>query len=169
MPRKAAPLSAGLDGDERAEQDHGRPEQPEHLAGTPARGVGADDGADERQQPRRAQHGAAEVEPAGSGTAALCDEDRRGDQCDGGHRDVDEEDPLPAERVDEHAAGDDAERPADARQRAPDAERDVALVSRGERDGEQRERRGGEQRGADALDRADGDQRFGGAGEAARE
>ena len=49
------------------------------------------------------------------------------------HRHVDEEDPLPAGAVDQHAAGDDAERAADAGQRAPDAERDVALTAGGER------------------------------------
>ena len=101
--------------------------------------------------------------------AALGDERGRREHGDGGDGHVDEEDPLPAERVDQDAAGDDAERAADAGQRAPDAERDVALTAGGERDGQQGEGRGGEQRGADALDGAGRDQRRLRSGEAARE
>ena len=178
MPRKAAPLSASaiaetpsprvaeqlqrdervggarLDRDERAEQDDGGDEQPEHLGRAPARGVGADHAVDQREQagggraPRRRSRSRARA-----CAPALGHQARRRDQAEQRDRHVDEEDPLPAGRVDEHAAGDDAERAADGGERAPDAERDVALAAGGERDGQERERGGGEQRGADALDR----------------
>ena len=92
-----------------------------------------------------------------------------GEQAEQRERHVDEEDPLPAGRVDEHAAGDDAQRPADGGERAPDAERDVALAAGGERDGQQRERGGGQERGADALDGADRDEHAGRGREPARE
>jgi hypothetical protein len=76
---------------------------------------------------------------------------------------------IHSQRVDEHAAGDDAEGAADAGQRAPDAERDVALTPRREGDREQRKGGGREQRRADALHGADGDERSGGTGEPAGE
>ena len=182
MPRNAAPLSAErdrgdaeaagaeqlqrderiggarLDRDERAEQRDGGAEQPQHLGGAPAGRVGADDAVDEREQTRGGEHGAGEVEALAAGAPALGHDARRRDQPEQRERDVDEEDPLPAGRVDEHAAGDDAQRAADGGQRAPDAERDVALAAGGERDGQQRERRGRQQRGADALDGADRDE-----------
>ena len=66
--------------------------------------------------------------------------------------------PLPAERIDEHAAGDHAERAAEARETAPDAHGDVAIAPVGERHGQDRERRGREQRAAEALGRACGDE-----------
>src|SRR3954468_13795444 len=62
----------------------------------------------------------------------LADDHRRHHQRERGHRDVDEEDPPPPERVDQDAAGDDPKRAADAGQRAPHAERDVARAPRRE-------------------------------------
>src|SRR6476646_6638368 len=55
------------------------------------------------------------------------------------HRHVDEEDPRPTQRLGEHAAEQDAGRGAEAADRAPDAERDVALTALGERRRENRE------------------------------
>src|ERR671932_413442 len=76
-----------------------------------------------------------------------------GSACRRADGDVDEEDPLPAERVGEHAAEQDAGRRAEAADRAPDAERDVALAALGERRGEDRQRGGRDDRGAEALER----------------
>ena len=74
-------------------------------------------------------------------------------------RDVDEEDPRPAERVGEDAAEQHAGRGAEAADRAPDAERDVPLAALGEGRREDRERRRRDHRRAEALERARRDQR----------
>jgi hypothetical protein len=73
-------------------------------------------------------------------------------------RGVDEQHPLPAEAVGEHPAEQHADRAAGAGDRAPHAERLVALSALGEHVGHDRQRRRGEQCAAEALDRAGGDQ-----------
>ncbi len=79
---------------------------------------------------------------------------------------VDEEDPLPAEAVDEEAAEDRADQHRDRRRRAPQAHRAAAVVRR-EGAGDHRHRLRGQQRGAEALDGARGDQHLDRAGEPA--
>ncbi|WUM18209.1 hypothetical protein OG598_10330 [Micromonospora sp. NBC_00330] len=74
---------------------------------------------------------------------------------------VDEEDPPPAQRVDEQAAGHHAQGAAEPGEGTPDAHGDVAFPSVRERDGEDGQRRGGEQRAAQALHGARGDQQAG--------
>src|SRR6185503_3922666 len=74
-------------------------------------------------------------------------------------RDVDEEDPGPVERAGERAAEQHAGRAAAAGDRAPDPEREVALLTLGEGGGEDRQRGRGEQRGAEPLEGPEGDQR----------
>ena len=72
--------------------------------------------------------------------AALAQQDGREEERGDADGDVDEEDPLPGERVGEDAAEQDAGRGAEAADRAPDAERDVALAAFGERRHQDRER-----------------------------
>ena len=71
---------------------------------------------------------------------------RRGDQRDDADGDVDEEDPRPRQQVDEDAAEEDAGSGADAADRTPGAECDVALAAlaehrRQDREGGRRDRR----------------------------
>ena len=66
--------------------------------------------------------------------------------------------PLPAGVLGEHAAEQDARRAAGAGDRAPDAQRLIALGAVAEGRGDDRERGGGEERGAEALHGAGGDQ-----------
>ena len=134
-------------------------ELPEQQGVTADLGIVLDQAVHEREQAGGAEHGAGEVEAAaGLRAPALGDEARRRDQPEERDRDVHEEDPLPPDGVDQHAPGDDAQRAADRRERAPDAERDVALAPGGEHHRHERQRGGREQRGADALHGAHGDE-----------
>ena len=81
--------------------------------------------------------------------------DQRGRDPD---RHVHEQHPLPAGPLGEHAAEQHAGRAARAGDGAPDAERLVALGALGEGRGDDRERGGGDQRGAEALHGARRDQ-----------
>ena len=81
--------------------------------------------------------------------------DQRGGDAD---RRVHEQHPLPAERLGEDSAEQHAGRAARAGHRAPDAERLVALRALGEGGGHDRQRGGGDQRGAEALHGARDDQ-----------
>ena len=123
-------------------------------------GVGADDAVDEREQAGGAEHGAGEVEARGRRCARLSATNaRRGrdrPRCAIG---------TLTKKIHCQPAASTSTPPATtpsvppmAGERAPDAERDVALAAGGEGDGQQRERGGGEQRGADALDGADRDE-----------
>ena len=84
-------------------------------------------------------------------------------------RHVDEEDPLPAEVLGQHAAGEHADRGARAADRAPDPERLVALGALLERRHDDRERGRRDDRRAEALNGARADQHAFGAREAAGE
>ncbi len=90
---------------------------------------------------------------------ALAEQHRRQRDRRDGHGHVDEEDPRPAQVRGEHAAEQDAHRGAAPGGRAVDAEREVALAALGEGRHQQRERGRGEQRAAEALEAAEGDQR----------
>ena len=92
-------------------------------------------------------------------------ERRRGDP----DRRVDPQHPLPPERLRDHAAEQAARRAAAGRDRAPHAQRRVALGAFGERRRDEAERGGGEDRGAEALQRASGDQRVAARRQPARE
>ncbi len=74
-------------------------------------------------------------------------------------RDVDEEDPAPAEVLGEETADERADRQRERGDARPDPDRHPALARR-ERGRDDRERRGVHQRGTDALDDAPGDQRL---------
>ena len=117
------------------------------------------DGVDEQGEPARHQHGAGCVERLDARVTALLQQDRREDEARHADRDVDEEDPGPAEHGREHAAEQDARRGAEAADRAPHAERDVPLAALGEGHRQDRERRRRDHRRAEALNGARRDQR----------
>ena len=73
-------------------------------------------------------------------------------------RQVDEEDPVPGQRVGEHAAEQHADRAAAGHDEAEDAHRLRALARFGEQVHDQRERDRGDDGAADALHRACGDE-----------
>ena len=117
-----------------------------------------DERVDEQRDAGRDRDGAGHVVAAHAGLAALGQQargHRGGEQRD---RDVDEQDPLPAEVLGQHAAEQDADGAAGAGHGAPDAERAVALGTFGEGRGQDRERGGREDRRAEALQRARRDQ-----------
>jgi hypothetical protein len=89
---------------------------------------------------------------------ALGQQERRDRDHGEAHRHVQEEDPLPADRVGEHPAEQHADGAARRADGAPDAEGGVALAALREGGHQDRERRRGHQRGADALRGAGGDQ-----------
>ena len=146
---KKAAISAGRGGQE-----------PDRRAGRPAVLRRAGHRVDEQHQPARDRGGAGEVEVAMPSSARLSRSRNRADR-DHEHadRDVDEEDPRPAERARQRAAEQHARRAAATRGRAPDAEREVALAALPEGRGQDRERGRREQRRAEALHGAEGDQR----------
>ena len=71
---------------------------------------------------------------------------------------VDEQNPAPIERVGEHAAEQHTGGAARSAHRTPDADGAVAGRALGEGGGEDRQRRGGDHRAAETLDRPSGDQ-----------
>ncbi len=85
------------------------------------------------------------------------------------HGDVDEEDPLPRQRVGEDAAEQHARSGAEAADRAPDAERDVPLPAFGEGRHQDRERGRRDRGSAETLKGAGADQRCLGPREPAEE
>ena len=125
---------------------------------------------DEQHQAGGDRDGARDVEvPRRLIRAALPQEHRReGDrgECD---RDVDEEDPGPAQVRRQHAAEEDADCRAASGCTAVDAERDVAVAALAERRHQERERGRGEQRATEALQGAEGDERGLRPGESAEE
>src|SRR5207253_3173544 len=90
---------------------------------------------------------------------ALADEPR----SDRDHRDpdghVDEEDPGPAESARQRTAEEDARGASTTGRRAPDTEREIPLAPLAERRRQDRERSRREHGGAEALQRAEADQR----------
>ena len=131
-------------------------EQAEDPRARPAPGRALDDRHDERRHRRGEQARAEEVGPLGVRVANLAQDAPAGDQARQADGDVDDEHPAPA-----HLHQQAAERrsrgggdPADGR---PDADRDVALLGRELRQ-QQPERGRHQQRRAEPLDRARGDE-----------
>ena len=125
-----------------------------------------DDGVDEHDQARGDGHRAREVEaPVGHDAARLGDVAQRGERGADPDGDVDDEDPRPAEDVGQDAAEEQAEGAAGAGDRAPDAHRAGAVLALGEGGGDDRQRRGGDQGGAEALHAARDDQHLARVGE----
>ena len=87
-------------------------------------------------------------------------------QADDSDRDVDEEDPLPAEPVDQDTAGQRSDQSGDPGRGTPHAHRHPAPLG-GEDPGDRGQRLRGEQRRADTLQYAGGDQHADGVGETA--
>ena len=158
-----------LDEHEDGEQGDRETEQHQRLGGRPAGVVGVHERVDEQRQAGGDGDGARDVEVARAVVTRLGQqargEQRRGDA----DRHVDEQHPLPAGPLGEHAAEQHARGAAGTGDRAPDAERLVAFSTLGEHRGHERERGRGEQRGAEALDGAGDDQLDVGLGEAAGE
>jgi hypothetical protein len=97
------------------------------------------------------------------------DQPERQEGRDDPDRDIDEQDPLPAQRVGDDAAEQDADGSARPGHGAPDPEGLVALGARREDRGEDRQRGGREQRPAQSLNSAGGNQLRRGLGESAGE
>src|SRR5262249_57388240 len=89
--------------------------------------------------------------PLGERGPALPQQDGREGERGQADGDVDEEDPLPAEPVDDRTPDQPGGRRADAAERAPDSERFVALGALLEGGGDDRERGRGQDRGPDPL------------------
>ncbi len=119
--------------------------------------VGADEPVHQRHHAERRGQRAGEVEVAGV-PLGLLDVAGREERDDEGDRDVDEEDPAPVEPLDEHAAGDQADRAAAGRDAGEDAEGPVAFRAFVEGRGDEGEggRRG--DRAADALEGTGGEE-----------
>ena len=121
--------------------------------------VGLGDGVDERHQPARDEDGSGHVVALGGRIAALVDQEGGEHEPEDADRNVDEEDPVPAQKVGEDAseqdAGDGSERP-DA---APGAECHVPFLPLGEGRHQDGERRRRDDRRAEPLHGACADQR----------
>ena len=145
--------------DER-DQQHGRGDEPhDRPARAPAVVGRLRDRVDEQREPggdrrRRRRRPARSGAPSGSRARTAA----RAANTSDADRHVDEEDPLPAEVLRQHAAGEHADRGAGAAHRAPDAERLVALGALLEGRHDDRERGRRDDRGAEALHGARGDQ-----------
>ena len=151
--------AAQLDGEEAGQDHRGRDQQQDRLCRSPAVLGRPGDGVDEERQAARHRHGTRCVEAARADVrAALRDDSSGRDQDERAHRDIDEEDPLPAQVLGENAAEEDAGRGARAAERAPDPERLVPLGALGEGGRHDRECRRRDDRGAEALQRACADQ-----------
>ena len=150
---------AALDDDEGGEERERQRAEDDRLRRAPAGVVGVDERVDEQRQTGRDRHGAADVEGALGGLVVALGQQARGEQRGGdADRHVDEQDPLPAEVLGEHAAEQHARGAARAGDGAPDAQRAVALGALGEGVGHDRQRGGGDERGAEALQGARGDE-----------
>ena len=133
----------------------------------PVMRLALDQAVDQQEQADGGEAGAGPVEPVPAVEPQVGHRDEG--EHDGQHadRDVDEEDPLPAEVGDQIAAQGGAGDRGDTGHRTPHAERDAPLVGREDhRDRGQRLRR--EQRAADTLDDPEHDELLGRAGQAAR-
>ena len=125
------------------------------------------DGAHERRgDEQRAEpvHAVPEAEPAVGADERVTERER--ERAD---REVDEEDPVPAQHLGEQAAGEQAEGPSGDRDEDVRAHRAGPLGGLGELGDDDREDHGGLGGGADALEQAGADQRPLGGGDAAQE
>ena len=152
--------------DERGEQEDADCGQAERARRAPAERLGLDDRVDEHHQARGHQHRADDVERACALGLGLVDQAPRQDRRGGADRHVDEEDPLPAERLGEDAAEQQADCAAARGDRAPHAQRLGALRALGEGRGDDAQRGGRDERASEALQPAEHDQLAGALGEA---
>ena len=139
----------------REEEHCGRDEDADRLPRVPAPAVALRDAEHEQREAGRDEHRTRDVEALAVLVEALGEEERAQDQRRDADRDVDEEDPLPREEVGEDAAEEHAGGGADATDRTPAAQGDVALTAFLEGRDEDRQRRGRDRRGAEPLERAE--------------
>ena len=150
---------AGLPEHEPDEQRHGENEHADRLERRPALVRRLRDGVDEADEPAGDENRPERVVLVHDVlAAALAHVDRRQHEHGDADRDVDPEDPLPAEVLREDAAEEHARRRAAAGDPAPGAECLVALLALGERRRDDRERGRRHDRRAEALHRAGADQ-----------
>ena len=142
-----------------SEERGGRGEDADRPRGAPAPVVRLRDPEHRGREAGRHEHRAEGVEALRADVAALGEQHGRERQRGDPDRDVEEEDPLPAQEVGEDAAEQHAGGGAEAADRTPDAERDVALLAFGEGRHEDRQRGRGDDRRAEALDGTGADQR----------
>ena len=150
---------AALDLHERNDQRGGDGEARQRPRRGPTPAVGLDQGEDEGDRAKRDRDGAFDVvaaprDPLG---AALRHDPRSQRQHDGADRHVDEEDPAPAQRLDDHPAEEQPDGATGARDGAPDGERAVSVRPFGEGGEDDREGRRRDHRAAEPL-QAPGDQ-----------
>ena len=120
---------ARLGDDEGDEQDGGGPEQPEDQGARPALRVAADRARRRgRTAPPENVTTPTQSTPAGRVARLLARCVERLRSARGPDRDVDEEDPLPADALGQHAADERADGDGRAGRRSPDAERGAALL-----------------------------------------
>ncbi len=151
---------ARLDGDEERQQDERRAEQPERLRRRPAGVVGADDRVDREHQRGGDRDRTGDVEPHRRAFFVRAGQERDAEAEHGcTDRQVDEEDPVPVVGVREDAAEHHADRSAAGADEAVHAHRLGALVCLSEELHEQGERDRVDDRPADPLHRARGDER----------
>ncbi len=149
----------GLAEDERGEQSDRDRAEDERLGRAPALLAGLEQRVDAEHQARRQQRGAGDVGALAEADPRLVlDEAHREQRDRDPDRDVDEEDPMPVDRLGEHAAGEQADRGARGGDEAEDADRLRLLARLGEHhhDHPQDHRRA--DRSTGALDEAGGDQ-----------
>ena len=145
---------ARLDHEERGQQHRGGGEERHDERAAPALLVASQQPEYQQEQRAAECREAAPIDASRVRVAALTQlEVGHGDRRNA-HRHVDEEDPLPAERVDERAADERPDGHRDADRGAVDAHRHAALAAGGELLCHERERDREHDRAADALDRA---------------
>ena len=145
-------------------------EQPDRASRSPADVGRLRDRVDEQREPAGDAERADRVEaPVAEVGVALGNDPRREREHERSDRDVDEEDPLPAEVLREDAAEEHADRGARAAERAPDAERLVAVCALLERRRHDRQGRRRDDRRAESLHGAREDQDAGAPREPARQ
>ena len=124
----------------------------------PAPGRGLDERPDQAEHRAGQQHDAEDVEGARGVLGAVVEQDQQAeDEGEDADRHVDEEDRLPADVLDEHAAEDRAAGGGGADDHAPDADRHVQLLGR--EGGAQQAERGRHQQGAEQALEAPGRRR----------
>jgi hypothetical protein len=137
----------------REQQDRRSGEHPDRLRRAPTGVFGVEQGEDQGGEAEGDRRRAGDVEGSHLLLGTRFGDQRRGDRGGGDpDRDVDPENPLPAEAIGEDPAEEHARGAAGARDRAPDPQRLVALGAVFEGGGDDREGGRGEDRGAEPLD-----------------
>jgi hypothetical protein len=142
---------APLDGDEREQQEGRTAQQRDDQRAAPPFLVAAQQRQHEQQQRAAERHDAGPVDARRVRVARLAQRELGGGERRGPDRDVDEEHPLPAEPVGEHAADERPDGDGHADRGAVGAHRGAALATGGELLRDQGERDREHDRAADAL------------------